>query len=104
MFSAQRFDHDCLVDVGVKVLHRKRKSCYGYNGWLRETKTIYKRRRSPDRSSVVTSDGGLSNASVSKLHEKRGSGGYYNSPVILILSCCGSHVNMWCSKAKYQVL
>ncbi|KAF8109470.1 hypothetical protein N665_0095s0043 [Sinapis alba] len=52
------------ADVGIKVLHRKRKSCYGYNGWLRET--IYKRRRSPDRSSVVTSDGGLSNGSVSK--------------------------------------
>ncbi|CAH8359932.1 unnamed protein product [Eruca vesicaria subsp. sativa] len=59
------------ADVGIKVLHRKRKSCYGYNAWLRET--IYKRRRSPDRSSVLTSDGGLSNGSVSKLHEKRDS-------------------------------
>ncbi|KAG2305782.1 hypothetical protein Bca4012_085349 [Brassica carinata] len=59
------------ADVGRKVLHRKRKSCYGYNGWLRET--IYKRRRSPDRSSVVTSDGGLSNGSVSKLPQNRDS-------------------------------
>ncbi|KAF2547795.1 hypothetical protein F2Q70_00023550 [Brassica cretica] len=57
------------ADVGIKALYRKRKSCYGYNAWKHET--IYKRRRSPDRSSVVTSDGGLSNGSVSKLPEKR---------------------------------
>ncbi|CAN7050385.1 unnamed protein product [Brassica oleracea var. botrytis] len=57
------------ADVGIKALYRKRKSCYGYNTWKHET--IYKRRRSPDRSSVVTSDGGLSNGSVSKLPEKR---------------------------------
>jgi hypothetical protein len=54
--------------VGVKTLYRKRKSCYGYNAWQREI--IYKRRRSPDRSSVVTSDGGLSSGSVSKLPKK----------------------------------
>ncbi|CAL9220549.1 unnamed protein product [Arabidopsis halleri] len=56
------------ADVGVKTLYRKRKSCYGYNAWQREI--IYKRRRSPDRSSVVTSDGGLSTGSVSKVPEK----------------------------------
>jgi hypothetical protein len=56
------------ADVGVKTLYRKRKSCYGYNAWQREI--IYKRRRSPDRSSVVTSDGGLSSGSVSKLPKK----------------------------------
>ncbi|KAF8081562.1 hypothetical protein N665_0879s0017 [Sinapis alba] len=60
------------ADVGMKALYRKRKSCYGYNAWQRET--IYKRRRSPDRSSVVTSDGGISSGSVSKLPEKRDSG------------------------------
>lgn len=65
-------DHECL-DVGVKALYRKRKSCYGYNAWQRET--IYKRRRSY-RSSVVTSDGGLSSGSVSKLPEKGDAGGY----------------------------
>ncbi|CAN6921185.1 unnamed protein product [Brassica oleracea] len=59
------------ADAGVKALYRKRKSCYGYNAWQRET--IYKRRRSPDRSSVVTSEGGLSSGSVSKLPEKRDS-------------------------------
>ncbi|KAL1204786.1 Telomere repeat-binding protein 3 [Cardamine amara subsp. amara] len=56
------------ADVGVKTLYRKRKSCYGFNAWQREI--IYKRKRSPDRSSVVTSDGGLSSGSVSKLPEK----------------------------------
>ncbi|XP_010499156.1 PREDICTED: telomere repeat-binding protein 3 [Camelina sativa] len=56
------------ADVGVKTLYRKRRSCYGYNAWQRDI--IYKRRRSPDRSSVVTSDGGLSSGSVSKLPEK----------------------------------
>ncbi|VVA97390.1 unnamed protein product [Arabis nemorensis] len=56
------------ADVGVKALYRKRKSCYGYNAWQRET--IYKRRKSSERSSVVTSDGGLSSGSVSKLPEK----------------------------------
>ncbi|CAN7107206.1 unnamed protein product [Brassica rapa subsp. narinosa] len=59
------------ADVGIKALYRKRKSCYGYNTWKHET--IYKRRRSPDRSSVVTSDGGLCNGSVSKLPQKRDS-------------------------------
>ncbi|CAG7890414.1 unnamed protein product [Brassica rapa] len=67
---AKEFGH-YRADVGVKALYRKRKSCYGYNAWQRET--IYKRRRSPDRSSVVTSDGGLSSGSVSKLPEKRDS-------------------------------
>ncbi|KAJ0263897.1 Telomere repeat-binding protein 3 [Hirschfeldia incana] len=62
--KSKYWKQDYRADVGIKVLHRKRKSCYGYNGWLRET--IVKRRRSPDRSSVVTSDGGLSNGSVSK--------------------------------------
>ncbi|ESQ48774.1 hypothetical protein EUTSA_v10020283mg [Eutrema salsugineum] len=62
------FGHN-RADVGVKALYRKRRSCYGYNAWQRET--IYKRRRSSDRSSVVTSDGGLSSGSVSKLPEKR---------------------------------
>ncbi|CAH2053893.1 unnamed protein product [Thlaspi arvense] len=56
------------ADVGIKALYRKRKSCYGYNAFQRET--IYKRRRSSDRSSVVTSDGGHSSGSVSKLAEK----------------------------------
>ncbi|KAG2317947.1 hypothetical protein Bca4012_068922 [Brassica carinata] len=59
------------ADVGMKALYRKRKSCYGYNAWQRET--VYKRIRSPDRSSVVTSDGGISSGSVSKLPEKRDS-------------------------------
>ncbi|KAH0943835.1 hypothetical protein HID58_003472 [Brassica napus] len=78
---AKEFGH-YRADVGVKALYRKRKSCYGYNAWQRET--IYKRRRSPDRSSVVTSDGGLSSGSVSKLPEKRDSGVYLS-----YLSCCG---------------
>ncbi|CAH8362516.1 unnamed protein product [Eruca vesicaria subsp. sativa] len=59
------------ADTGIKALYRKRKSSYGYNAWQREN--IYKRRRSPDRSSVVTSDGGLSSGSISKLPEKRDS-------------------------------
>uniref|UniRef100_A0A1J3CCI1 Telomere repeat-binding protein 3 n=1 Tax=Noccaea caerulescens TaxID=107243 RepID=A0A1J3CCI1_NOCCA len=62
------FGHN-RADAGVKNLYRKRKSCYGYNAWQRET--IYRKRRSSDRSSVVTSDGGLSSGSVSKLPEKR---------------------------------
>ncbi|KAJ0242468.1 Telomere repeat-binding protein 3 [Hirschfeldia incana] len=68
--TSKEFGH-YRADVGMKTLYRKRKSCYGYNAWQRET--IYKRRRSPDRSSVITSDGGVSSGSVSKLSEKRDS-------------------------------
>lgn len=85
------FDHQCL-DVGAKTLYRKRKSCYGYNAWQRDI--IYKRRRSPDRSSVVTSDGGLSSGSVSKLPEKGDTGGYcslFETLQLSYLSCCSPH-------------
>ncbi|KAJ4872990.1 Telomere repeat-binding protein 3 [Raphanus sativus] len=71
---AKDLGHYRGADAGVKSVYRKRKSCYGYNAaWQRET--IYKRRRSsPERSSVVTSDGGgISSGSVSKLPEKRDS-------------------------------
>ncbi|XP_010520105.1 PREDICTED: telomere repeat-binding protein 3 [Tarenaya hassleriana] len=60
------------ADGGLKALYRKRKSCYGYKGWQRDA--ICKRRRSSDRGSVVTSDGGLSSESVSNSPEKGGSG------------------------------
>ncbi|XP_010558799.1 PREDICTED: telomere repeat-binding protein 3-like [Tarenaya hassleriana] len=69
------------ADGGLKAMYRKRKSCYGYNGWQHET--IHKqRRRSSVRGSVVTYDGGLSSESVANSPDVGDAGNGVLSPCI----------------------
>ncbi|OMO59033.1 hypothetical protein CCACVL1_25149 [Corchorus capsularis] len=60
------FEH-CRADGGIKRLYRKRKT---YNYDRCQYDTLYKRRKFFDRSSIVTSDGGISSESVSNSPEK----------------------------------
>ena len=57
-----------FADMGVKLLYRKRKTCYSFE--RSENKTRVKRRKFIDRVSGVTSDGGFSSESVSNSPEK----------------------------------
>jgi hypothetical protein len=59
---------DIFLDGRLKALYRKRKLCYGYNPWKRET--IHRKRRLSDKGLVVNYDGGLSSESVSNSPEK----------------------------------
>lgn len=65
---------DIFLDGRLKALYRKRKLCYGYNPWKRET--IHRKRRLSDKGLVVNYDGGLSSESVSNSPEKGESGTY----------------------------
>ncbi|KAG7550553.1 Ubiquitin domain [Arabidopsis thaliana x Arabidopsis arenosa] len=59
---------DTRTDGRLKALYRKRKLCYGYNPWKRET--VHKKRRLSAKGLVVNYDGGLSSESVSNSPEK----------------------------------
>ncbi|XP_012089031.1 telomere repeat-binding protein 4 isoform X2 [Jatropha curcas] len=57
-----------FLDGGMKPLYRKRKVCYGRERYQHDT--LYKKRKFPDHSLVVTSDGGFSSESVCNSPEK----------------------------------
>ncbi|XP_020967586.1 telomere repeat-binding protein 3-like [Arachis ipaensis] len=57
-----------FVEEGVKPLYHTRK--IGYRFEISQHNTLFKRRKFFDRGSVLTSDGGFSNDSVSNLPEK----------------------------------
>ncbi|KAK8671761.1 hypothetical protein V6N13_038347 [Hibiscus sabdariffa] len=61
------FEHS-KADCGTKPLYRKRKAYYNYDRYQYDT--LYKRRKFFDRSSIVTSDGGISSESVCNSPEK----------------------------------
>ncbi|KAG8473782.1 hypothetical protein CXB51_035967 [Gossypium anomalum] len=59
---------DSRADGGIKALHRKRKTYYNYDKCQYDT--LYKRRKFFERSSIVTSDGGMGSENVSNSPEK----------------------------------
>ncbi|KAE8683086.1 Telomeric DNA binding protein 1, putative isoform 2 [Hibiscus syriacus] len=60
-------DH-CKADGGMKPLYHKRKAYYNHDRYQYDV--LYKRRKLFDRSSIVTSDGGISSESVCNSPQK----------------------------------
>ncbi|XVF23915.1 hypothetical protein REPUB_Repub13aG0081300 [Reevesia pubescens] len=78
------FEHS-RADGGIKPLYRKRKTYYNYDRCQYDT--LYKRRKFFDRSSIVTSDGGISSESVTNSPEKVMNGDKSSSAAMLHGAC-----------------
>ncbi|XWS65977.1 hypothetical protein CRYUN_Cryun05aG0160400 [Craigia yunnanensis] len=92
------FEHS-RADGGIKPLHRKRKTYYNYDRCQYDT--LYKRRKFFDRSSIVTSDGGISSESVSNSPEKVMNGDK-SSSVAMSQGACGMSSLLTGHQASHQ--
>ncbi|XP_039067412.1 telomere repeat-binding protein 4-like [Hibiscus syriacus] len=92
------FEHS-KSDGGMRPLYRKRKTYYNYDRYHNDTH--YKRRKFFDRSSIVTSDGGISSESVCNSPEKVVDGNK-GSAASMSHAVCGIPPLLTGNKASHQ--
>ncbi|KAK8976644.1 hypothetical protein V6N11_057244 [Hibiscus sabdariffa] len=92
------FEHS-KADGGMKPLYRKRKAYYNYD--RHQYDTLCKRRKFFDRSSIVTSDGGISSESVCNSPEKVVDGDK-GSSASMLHGACGIPPLLTGNKASHQ--